>query len=100
MPQSHGTPLTAPIKRKHLTLFNEKKTRKKTGAILIMQHFRHHTELYGKAFIVLDSRCVAQVVDKVQVTCSKEVWQHFLETVLLEEKVTIPLSAQKHERQQ
>ena len=36
----------------------------------------------------------------VLVTCSKEVWQHFLETVLLEEKVTILLSAQKHERQQ
>ena len=53
----------------------------------------------GKHLLCLTA-VVAQVVDIVQVTCSKEVWQHFLETVLLEEKVTIPLSAQIHERQQ
>ena len=36
----------------------------------------------------------------IVVTCYEEVWQHCLETVLLEEEVTVPLSAQEHERQQ
>ncbi|CAL8262918.1 unnamed protein product [Arctogadus glacialis] len=53
---SHDTPLTAPIKRNNLMLFHEKKTRKKTAAKLRMQHFKRHAELYGKAFIVLESR--------------------------------------------
>ena len=42
----------------------------------------------------------AQVAGIIVVTCCEEVWQHCLETVLLEEKVTVPLSAQEHERQQ
>ncbi|CAL8290190.1 unnamed protein product [Arctogadus glacialis] len=53
---SHDTPLTAPIKQNNLMLFHEKKTRKKTAAKLRMQHFKRHAELYGKAFIVLESR--------------------------------------------
>ncbi|CAL8254510.1 unnamed protein product [Boreogadus saida] len=53
---SHDTPLTAQIKRNNLMLFHEKKTRKKTAAKLRMQHFKRHAELYGKAFIVLESR--------------------------------------------
>ena len=53
---SHDTPLTALIKRNNLMLFHEKKTRKKTAAKLRMQHFKHHAELYGKAFIVLESQ--------------------------------------------
>ena len=48
--------LTAPIKRNNLLLFHERKTKKKTAVKLRMQHFKHHAELYGKAFIVLDSR--------------------------------------------
>ena len=53
---SHDTPLTAPIKWNNLMLFHEKKTCKKTAAKLRMQHFKHHAELNGKAFIVLESR--------------------------------------------
>ena len=42
----------------------------------------------------------AQVAGIIVVTCCEEVWQHCLETVLLEEEVTVPLSGQEHERQQ
>jgi hypothetical protein len=53
---SNDTLLTAPIKRNNLLLFHEKKTQKKTAIKLKMQHFKHHAELYGQAFVVLDSR--------------------------------------------
>ena len=45
------------------------------------------------------SHIPAQVAGIIVVTCCEVVWQHCLETVLLEEKVTVPLSAQEHERQ-
>lgn len=53
---SNDTPLTAPIKRNNLLLYNEKKTQKKSAIKLKMQHFKRHAELYGQAFLVLDSR--------------------------------------------
>lgn len=53
---SNNTPLTAPIKRNKLLLFHEEKTQKKTALKSKVQHFKQHAELYGQAFIVLDSR--------------------------------------------
>jgi len=53
---SNNTLLTAPIKRNNLLLFHEKKGQKKTPIKRRVQHFKHHAELYGKAFVVLDSR--------------------------------------------
>lgn len=53
---SNYIPLTAPIKRNNLLLFHEKKTQKKTAVKRKMQHFKRHAELYGQAFLVLDSR--------------------------------------------
>ena len=53
---SNDTPLTAPIKRNNLQLLHEKKTQKKSAIKLKMQHFKRHAELYGQAFLVLDSR--------------------------------------------
>jgi len=53
---SNDTPLTAPIKRNNLLLFHEKKTQNKSAIKLKMQHFKRHAELYGQAFLVLDSR--------------------------------------------
>lgn len=50
------TLLTSPIKRNNLLLFHEKKTKKRTATKLRMQHFKRHAELYGEAFVVLDSR--------------------------------------------
>ena len=52
---SNDTPLTAPIKRNNLLLFH-KKTQNKSAIKLKMQHFKRHAELYGQAFLVLDSR--------------------------------------------
>jgi hypothetical protein len=48
--------LTAPIKRNNLLLFHEKKMQRKTTMKLKMQHYKDHSELYGQAFVVLDSR--------------------------------------------
>lgn len=53
---SNDTHLTAPIKRNNLLLFHEKKTQNKSAIKLKMQHFKRHAELYGQAFLVLDSR--------------------------------------------
>ena len=53
---SNDTSLTAPIKRNNLLLFHEKKTQKKSTTKLKMLHFKRHSELYGQAFLVLDSR--------------------------------------------
>ena len=53
---SNDTLLTPPIKRNNLLLFHEKKTQKKTAIKQKMQHFKHHAELYGQAFVALDSR--------------------------------------------
>ena len=52
---SNDTLLTAPIKQNKLLLFHEKKTQKTTAAKLRMQHFKRHAELYGQAFVALDS---------------------------------------------
>ena len=52
---SNDIPLTAPIKRNNLLLFHEKKIQKKSSLKLKIQHFKHHAELYGQAFLVLDS---------------------------------------------
>ena len=52
---SNDTPLTAPIKRNNLLLFHEKKTQKKSAIKLKMQHFKRHAELYGQAFLVLET---------------------------------------------
>ena len=46
------------------------------------------------------SHIPTQVAGIIVVTCREEIRQHCLETVLLEEKVTVPLSAQEHEHQQ
>ena len=54
--ESNDTLLTAPIKRNNLLLFHETKTLKKTAMKHKMQHFKQHAELYGKAFVMLDSR--------------------------------------------
>lgn len=53
---SNDTPLTAPIKRNNLLLFHEKKTQKKPAIKQKMQHLKRHADLYGQAFLVLDSR--------------------------------------------
>ena len=53
--ESNDTLLAAPIKRNNLLLFHEKKTQKKTAIKLRSQHFKHHAEFYGQAFLVLDS---------------------------------------------
>ena len=42
----------------------------------------------------------AQVTGIIVVTCRKEIRQHRIKTVLLEEEVTVTLSAQEHERNQ
>ena len=52
---SNDVLLTAPIKRNNLLLFHDKK-RKKTMVTKRMQHFKQHAELYGQAFVMLDSR--------------------------------------------
>ncbi|PIK58485.1 hypothetical protein BSL78_04618 [Apostichopus japonicus] len=52
---SNVTLLTAPIKRNNSLLFHEEKSKKKTDTKLRMQHFKRHAELYGQAFVVLDS---------------------------------------------
>ena len=54
--ESNDTLLAAPIKRNNLLLFHKKKTQKKTAIKLRSQHFKQHAELYGQAFLVLDSR--------------------------------------------
>lgn len=48
--------LTTPIKKNNLLLFHEKKMPKKTALKKKIQHFKQHAELYGQAFVVLDSR--------------------------------------------
>ena len=48
--------LPAPIKRNNLLLFHEKKMQRKTAMKLKIQHYKDHSELYGQAFVVLDSR--------------------------------------------
>uniref|UniRef100_UPI00358F24FE uncharacterized protein n=1 Tax=Myxine glutinosa TaxID=7769 RepID=UPI00358F24FE len=53
---SNDVPLAAPIKKNNLLLFHEEKTRKKTALQKKVQHFKQHTELYGQAFIMVDSR--------------------------------------------
>lgn len=53
---TNDVPLAAPIKKNNLLLFHEEKTRKKTALQKKVQHFKQHTELYGQAFIMLDSR--------------------------------------------
>ena len=53
---TNDVPLTAPIKKNNLLLFHEEKTRKNTALQKKAQHFKQHTELYGQAFIMLDSR--------------------------------------------
>ena len=50
--ESNDKLLTAPIKQNNLLLFHEKKTQRKTGVKLKLQHFKEHTELYGQAFVV------------------------------------------------
>ena len=54
--ESNNTLLTAPIQKNKLLLFHEQKTQKKTALKRKVQHFKQHAELYGQAFIVLDSR--------------------------------------------
>ena len=52
---SNDTLLAAPIKRNNLLFLPEKKAQRKTASNVKMQHFEH-AELYGQAFVVLDSR--------------------------------------------
>lgn len=54
--KTQDTPLTAPIKRNNLLLYHEEKTKKTTAYKRKMQHFKNQAELYGQAFVVLDSR--------------------------------------------
>jgi hypothetical protein len=54
--ESNDTLLTSPIKQNNSLLFHQKKTQNKTAIKQKMQHFKHHAELYGQAFVALDSR--------------------------------------------
>ena len=54
---AQDTPLTSPIKRNNLHLYHEEKTQKKTTANKQkVQHFKNQAELYGQAFVALDSQ--------------------------------------------
>ena len=48
--------MTTPIKRTNLQLFQEEKVSKKSTLKQRVQHFKKHAELYGKAFLVMDTR--------------------------------------------
>ena len=53
---SNVTALSAPIKRNNLLLFHEVKIRKVSSVKLKVQHFKNQTDLFGKAFLMADSR--------------------------------------------
>ena len=53
---TNNVPLQAPIKKNKFRLFHEEKTRKKTAVQKKVLHFEQHSDLYGQAFIMLDSR--------------------------------------------
>ncbi len=53
---TNNVPLQAPIKKNKFLLFHEEKIRKKTAVQKKRKHFQQHTELYGQAFIMVDSR--------------------------------------------
>ncbi|KAM9391787.1 complement C5 [Pholidichthys leucotaenia] len=53
---TNNVPLQAPIKKNKFLLFHEEKTRKKTAVQKKVQHFEQHADLYGQAFIMVDSR--------------------------------------------
>lgn len=53
---TNNVPLQAPIKKNKFLLFHEEKIRKKTAVQKKRKHFQQHTELYGQAFIMIDSR--------------------------------------------
>ena len=53
---TNNVPLQAPIKKNKFLLFHEDKTQKKKAVHKKVQHFKQHTDLYGQAFIMLDSR--------------------------------------------
>ena len=55
---SNVTALSAPIKRNNLLLFHEVKIRKVSSVKLKVQHFKNQTDLFGKAFLMADSRGV------------------------------------------
>ena len=54
--ESNERLLIQPIKRNNLVLFHDTKRKKKTAVNIKIHHFKHHAELFGQAFLVLDSR--------------------------------------------
>jgi len=54
--ESEGSAFTAPIKRNNFVLFHDTKKVKTSAIKRKVQHLKDHTDLYGKAFLVLESR--------------------------------------------